>query len=275
MLDYLVGALDHPEVAGVVEIGGPDILSYGDMMRAYARLRGLRRLMIPVPVLTPRLSSYWVNLISPVPAGIARPLIEGLRNEVVVQDPGPAAAFGLHPLSYVEALGRAIDRIDRARRRVHLVRRARRVGSGDPLVGHLPRGDDRRASGAGRRRAAGAGLRRGGASRRRCGLAVCERPLEDQGTRGSPGRRRRDAPRTPRPRPSPGRRRARLLAGGGGPPADPAPPAGGDEGPRPGVAPIRGDRRPRAAAVSSRRRSSSRRGCLVSSIGTRSTRCTA
>lgn len=110
VLDYLVGALDHPEVTGIVEVGGPDILSYGDMMRAYARIRGLHRLMIPVPVLTPRLSSYWVNLISPVPAGIARPLIEGLRNEVVVRDPGPAAAFGLEPLSYVEALGRAIDR---------------------------------------------------------------------------------------------------------------------------------------------------------------------
>ena len=82
------------------------------MMRTYARLRGLRRLMIPVPVLTPRLSSYWVNLISPVPAGIARPLIEGLRNEVVVRDPGPARAFGLSPLSYVEALRRAMDRTD-------------------------------------------------------------------------------------------------------------------------------------------------------------------
>jgi len=110
VLDFLVGALDHPEVTGIVEVGGPDILSYGDMMRTYARLRGLRRLMIPVPVLTPRLSSYWVNLISPVPAGIARPLIEGLRNEVVVRDPAPAAAFGLDPLSYVEALGQAIDR---------------------------------------------------------------------------------------------------------------------------------------------------------------------
>ncbi len=113
VLDYLASALDHPEVTGIVEIGGPDILSYGDMMRTYARLRGLRRLMIPVPVLTPRLSSYWVNLISPVPAGIARPLIEGLRNEVVVRVPGPAAAFGLEPLSYVEALGQAIDRTDR------------------------------------------------------------------------------------------------------------------------------------------------------------------
>jgi uncharacterized protein YbjT (DUF2867 family) len=112
VLDYLASALDHPEVAGIVEIGGPDILSYGDMMRTYARLRGLRRLMIPVPVLTPRLSSYWVNLVSPVPAGIARPLIEGLRNEVVVREPGPAAAFGLRPLPYVDALQRAIDRTD-------------------------------------------------------------------------------------------------------------------------------------------------------------------
>ena len=110
VLDYLAGALEHPEVAGVVEVGGPDVLSYGDMMRTYARLRGLRRLMIPVPVLTPRLSSYWVNLVSPVPAGIARPLIEGLRNEVVVRDPGPA--FDVHPLPYAEALQRAIDRTD-------------------------------------------------------------------------------------------------------------------------------------------------------------------
>ena len=112
VLDYLGGALDHPEITGIVEIGGPDVLSYGDMMRTYARLRGLRRLMIPVPVLTPRLSSYWVNLVSPVPAGIARPLIEGLRNEVVVRDPAPAAAFAVRPEPFVEALRRAIDRTD-------------------------------------------------------------------------------------------------------------------------------------------------------------------
>jgi uncharacterized protein YbjT (DUF2867 family) len=112
-LDYLVGALDHPDVTGVVEIGGPDILSYGDMMRTYARLRGLRRLMIPVPVLTPRLSSYWVSLVSPVPAGIARPLIEGLRNEVIVRDPRPAATFGIEPAPYEVALQSAIDRTDR------------------------------------------------------------------------------------------------------------------------------------------------------------------
>lgn len=112
-LDYLVGALDHPDVTGVVEIGGPDILSYGDMMRTYARLRGLRRLMIPVPVLTPRLSSYWVSLVSPVPAGIARPLIEGLRNEVIVRNPRPAGTFGIEPAPYEVALQSAIDRTDR------------------------------------------------------------------------------------------------------------------------------------------------------------------
>ncbi len=110
VLSYLVAALDHPEVKGVVEIGGPDILSYGQMMIRYAHLRGLRRLMIPVPVLTPRLSSYWVNLVSPVPANIARPLIEGLRNEVVVRDPGPARAFGITPGRYDDALALAMDR---------------------------------------------------------------------------------------------------------------------------------------------------------------------
>jgi uncharacterized protein YbjT (DUF2867 family) len=113
VLDYLCGALDHPEIDGIVEIGGPDVLSYGDMMLTYARLRGLRRLMIPVPVLTPRLSSYWVGLISPIPSGIARPLIEGLRNEVVVRDPGPASRFAVQPLPYAEALQLAIDRTDR------------------------------------------------------------------------------------------------------------------------------------------------------------------
>ncbi len=112
VLQYLAAAPDHADVTGIVEIGGPDVLSYGDMMRTYARLRGLRRLMIPVPVLTPRLSSYWVNLVSPVPAGIARPLIEGLRNEVVVRDPAPARAFGFSPVPYQTSLEQALDRSD-------------------------------------------------------------------------------------------------------------------------------------------------------------------
>ena len=68
--------------------------------------------MIPVPVLTPRLSSYWVHLVTPVPAGIARPLIEGLRNEVVVRDRA-RRRFGLRPLPFDEAVRRAIERADR------------------------------------------------------------------------------------------------------------------------------------------------------------------
>ncbi len=87
VLEYLVAALETPESAGqIVEIGGSEVLTYGDMMLGYAKARGLRRLLLSVPVLTPRLSSYWVHWVTPIPAEIARPLIEGLRNEVIVRD---------------------------------------------------------------------------------------------------------------------------------------------------------------------------------------------
>ena len=76
-LAYLVSALNTPESRGqIIEIGGADIITYRDMMFGYARARGLRRYMIPVPVLTPRLSSYWVHLVTPIPSDIAGPLIE-------------------------------------------------------------------------------------------------------------------------------------------------------------------------------------------------------
>lgn len=85
VLRYLVGAATLP--AGVhrtFDIGGPDILTYADMMQRYARVAGLpKRLLVPVPVLTPRLSSHWVNLVTPVPGQIAAPLIESLVHEVV------------------------------------------------------------------------------------------------------------------------------------------------------------------------------------------------
>lgn len=86
-LDYLVSALKTPQSSGrIVEIGGSEVVTYRDMMIGYAKARGLSRLMIPVPVLTPRLSSYWVHLVTPIPSDIARPLILGLRNEVIVRD---------------------------------------------------------------------------------------------------------------------------------------------------------------------------------------------
>ena len=87
VLDYLVAALDCLESAGrILEIGGQDVLTYAGMMTGYARARGLTRRLIAVPVLTPRLSSYWVHLVTPIPAAIAQPLIKGLGNEVIVRD---------------------------------------------------------------------------------------------------------------------------------------------------------------------------------------------
>src|SRR5476649_2211975 len=87
VLDYLVAALNCPESAGrILEIGGRDVLTYEGMMTGYARARGLTRRLIAVPVLTPRLSSYWVHLVTPIPAAIAQPLIKGLGNEVIVRD---------------------------------------------------------------------------------------------------------------------------------------------------------------------------------------------
>ena len=114
VLDYLVGAPSVPESAGrVVEIGGTDILTYRDLMLGYARIRGLRRFLIPVPVLTPRLSSYWVHWMTPVSAQIARPLIEGLRNEVVVRDPSALTLFpSLRPMGYDAAVRLALRRVE-------------------------------------------------------------------------------------------------------------------------------------------------------------------
>ena len=88
VLQYLVGCLFTQETAGMsYDIGGPEILTYREMMQQYAGARGLpQRLIFRVPLLTPLLSSYWVDLMTPVPSGIAHPLIEGLKNEVVCRE---------------------------------------------------------------------------------------------------------------------------------------------------------------------------------------------
>lgn len=114
VLDYLVAALEVPESRGcIVEIGGAEVLTYGEMMLGYARVRGLRRWLVPVPVLTPRLSSYWVHWVTPIPAEIARPLIEGLRNEVVVRDDTARRLFpNIALLDYQTAVARALMRLD-------------------------------------------------------------------------------------------------------------------------------------------------------------------
>lgn len=88
VVGYLVRALDVEETAGeTFDIGGPDILSYAELFQLYAAEAGLRRrLILPVPLLTPTLSSLWIHLVTPVPAGLARPLTEGLRNEVICRE---------------------------------------------------------------------------------------------------------------------------------------------------------------------------------------------
>lgn len=114
VLDYLTAVLDRPESWGrVLEIGGEDVKTYGEMLTEYARVRGLRRWLVSVPVLTPRLSSYWVHLVTPVPASIARPLVEGLRNDVVVRDDAARVLFPeIRPVAYAEAVRIALARLD-------------------------------------------------------------------------------------------------------------------------------------------------------------------
>ena len=114
VLEYLIASLETPASAGeIIEIGGADILTYSDMMLRYARARGLKRRLIPAPVLTPRLSSYWVHLVTPIPAAIARPLIEGLRHEILVRDDRARRLFpAIAPSGYARAVELALARLD-------------------------------------------------------------------------------------------------------------------------------------------------------------------
>jgi len=88
VIHYLVGCLINPETAGqTFDIGGPEVFTYKEMMQQYAEARGLaKRIIIDLPLLTPVLSAYWVDLVTPVPSGIAHPLIEGMKNEVICKD---------------------------------------------------------------------------------------------------------------------------------------------------------------------------------------------
>ena len=92
VLEYLAQAAERPEAAGrEIQIGGPDVMTYAELLDLMADVLGKRRRpKVPVPLLTPRLSSHWIGLVTPVDAGVARPLIESLASETVVTDPEPA-----------------------------------------------------------------------------------------------------------------------------------------------------------------------------------------
>ncbi len=107
---YLVETAWAPESADrEVQIGGPDVLSYGDLLKLMAQVLGKRpRPMLPVPLLTPSLSSLWIGLVTPVDAGVARPLVEGLSTETVVTDGSAAELFDVEPVGVEEMLRRAV-----------------------------------------------------------------------------------------------------------------------------------------------------------------------
>jgi uncharacterized protein YbjT (DUF2867 family) len=114
VLDYLMAALDsRGSIGRVLEIGGKDVVTYSEMMMGYAGARGLKRHLLAVPVLTPRLSSYWVHLITPIPASIARPLIKGLGNEVIVRDNTAQRLFPfIELLDYATAVRLALGKME-------------------------------------------------------------------------------------------------------------------------------------------------------------------
>jgi uncharacterized protein YbjT (DUF2867 family) len=114
LLAYLEAALDlETEESRVYEIGGADRVSYGGLMQEYARQRGLRRLMIPVPVLTPRLSSLWLGLVTPLYARVGRDLIESICHETVVREDGARRDFAIEPIGVREAIASALANEDR------------------------------------------------------------------------------------------------------------------------------------------------------------------
>ena len=109
VLEYLVAALDLPlSHSRIYEIGGADVVSYADLMRAYAHQRGMRLRMLSVPVLSPYVSSLWLGLITPLYARIGRKLIESIVHSTIVRDPAALAAFPIRPMGIEEAMRTAI-----------------------------------------------------------------------------------------------------------------------------------------------------------------------
>lgn len=109
VMDYMLAALDLPPGdSRIFEIGGSDVVTYGQLIEEYARQRGLRRWLISVPLLTPYLSSLWLGLVTPTTAEVGRHLIEGLRNPTIVRDTSALDAFPIRPMGIREAVSRAL-----------------------------------------------------------------------------------------------------------------------------------------------------------------------
>ncbi len=109
VLAYLTAAKDLPKgKSRIFEIGSPDVVTYGNLIREYARQQGLRRWLIFVPILTPYLSGLWLALVTPATYEVGRHLIEGLKNPTVVRDSTALDVFSIRPMRVKEAIQRAI-----------------------------------------------------------------------------------------------------------------------------------------------------------------------
>jgi len=114
LLEYLLAGIDLPGThSQIYEVGGADQVSYGQLMREYARQRGLRRWLVRVPVLTPRLSSLWLGLVTPLYARVGRKLIDSIRHPTIVQDPQALRDFSVRPMGYRQAIATALRNEDR------------------------------------------------------------------------------------------------------------------------------------------------------------------
>ena len=110
VLAYLVEVLERDDVAGVYEIGGPDVLTYREMILAYAHERGLRRLVLALPVPHPEWSSRFLSIATPIPYGITRPLVQSLQHEMVVRDDRARRELGVEPMGFTDAVRLALER---------------------------------------------------------------------------------------------------------------------------------------------------------------------
>jgi uncharacterized protein YbjT (DUF2867 family) len=111
VIAYLVDVLDKPETAGeTYEIGGPEVLTYAEILKRTGRLMGSGEpTIVPIPVLTPKLSAYWVALMTDVPSSVARPLIHGLKTPVVADTEAAQAQFAVAPTSFGDAVKLALS----------------------------------------------------------------------------------------------------------------------------------------------------------------------
>jgi len=131
ILEYLIEAIEIPlEKSEIFEIGGPVKVSYLDLMKEYARQKNLKRIMISVPVLTPRLSSLWLGLVTPVYARVGRKLIESIRHDTVVERPVAPGLFSVKPRSVREAIERALKHEDEEFSKTHWADAVSSSGSG-------------------------------------------------------------------------------------------------------------------------------------------------